>query len=248
MDCKNEKEIYKNNTIEWIELFRANVYMEMGLRNLTILKLSEMADMSVSTLSAFLYGNIRDMRLSNAIKLSKSLGICLDVLVGANTLSDCHVRLIDTYERLDRTSQCFLSWYAEHLLIRDETPRNGIQKVCINPLELKNGYMVLNRKSYTVGVQDKYNGKVFTGFSLPCDFYMPHFCKDEFLLVANDREPNVFETCIIRIGEAIYLAKKRNGKYYSIRDGKFRVEEEYVDEFIGYIVDSIELSQIHDIT
>ena len=68
---------------------------------------------------------------------------------------------------------------------------------------------------------------------------MPHYSPYDILLIANDRNPQGHEDSLLRIDGCLYIARRKieNGvaKYYSIRDGKFRKNEDDVDEVIGYI-------------
>lgn len=88
-------------------------------------------------------------------------------------------------------------------------------------------------------IGEEYRSKVFFGITMPCDNYMPIYSPYDILLVANDREPYCNENSLLRIDGQLRIAKRRveNGlaKYYSIRDGKFRINENDVDEVIGYI-------------
>ena len=65
----------------------------------------------------------------------------------------------------------------------------------------------------------------------------------DILLIANDREPHINENSLLRIDGQLRIAKRKveNGsaKYYSIRDGKFRIDEKDVDEVIGYVAGTI---------
>lgn len=244
----------RKNVPQWIRNFRGNLLREIELSGMNIKEFSVYSGISLSTLASFLYGKNSDMKLSSAIRISQSLGICLDILIGANTMSEHHVKLLENYDGLSESGKCLIMWYSEHLKTIKDNQYGNESRVCIMEMELKGGYMVLTRNCRTITLNEKYhlyNGKIFFGLTIPCDYYMPHYCKDEIVLVANDRNPNYNEHCIVRIGEAIYFARRKavGGKvqYSSIRDGRFRVEEEYIDELIGYVVDTIDYSQIRGI-
>ena len=68
---------------------------------------------------------------------------------------------------------------------------------------------------------------------------MPTYSPYDILLIANDRNAKINENVLIRTDGNLFIAKRKveNGivKYYSIRDGKFRLSEDEVDEVIGYI-------------
>ena len=88
-------------------------------------------------------------------------------------------------------------------------------------------------------INEEYRYKIFFGITMPCDNYMPTYSPYDILLIANDREPRPKENSLIRVGANLFIAKRKveNGiaKYYSIRDGKYRLDENEVDQVIGYI-------------
>ena len=89
-------------------------------------------------------------------------------------------------------------------------------------------------------IGEECRGKVFFGITMPFEHYMPTYSPYDILLIANDRNANINENALIRIDGNLFLAKRKveNGsaKYYSIRDGKFRINEDDVDDVVGYIV------------
>ena len=78
---------------------------------------------------------------------------------------------------------------------------------------------------------------------MPCDHYMPVYSPYETLLIANDRLPMNNENCLIRVKKNVYIAKVKmendEMKFYSIRDGKFRLNRDEIDEVVGYIATTI---------
>ena len=69
---------------------------------------------------------------------------------------------------------------------------------------------------------------------------MPFYSPYDTLFIANDRPPKPFEHAVIRAGSYLFIAKRKfekgTTKYYSIRDGKYRLSESDIDELIGYVV------------
>jgi hypothetical protein len=72
---------------------------------------------------------------------------------------------------------------------------------------------------------------------------MPIYSPYDILLIANDREPIANEKSVLIRGDNLYLAKmmKVDGvkKFFSIRDGKFRVNADDVQEILGYIAATV---------
>ena len=102
--------------------------------------------------------------------------------------------------------------------------------------------MYVSEKDIT-DIGEEYRSKIFFGITMPCDHYMPTYSPYDILLIANDRNAQGKENSLLRIDGNLYIAKRKveNGiaKYYSIRDGKFRINEEDVNEVVGYIAGTI---------
>ena len=68
---------------------------------------------------------------------------------------------------------------------------------------------------------------------------MPTYSPYDILLIANDRNAKTNENVLIRTDGNLFITKRKveNGlvKYYSIRDGKFRLNENDIDKVVGYI-------------
>ena len=94
-------------------------------------------------------------------------------------------------------------------------------------------------------IDNEYSYKVFFGITMPCDNYMPAYSPYDILLIANDRQPTSHENSIIRVNGCLFIAKKKNNEYFSIRDGKFRLNEQEIDEHIGYVACTIRNDDVH---
>ena len=98
------------------------------------------------------------------------------------------------------------------------------------------------RNPYEIDITEidkEYSCKVFFGITMPCDHYMPAYSPYDILLIANDRQPTPHENSLIRVNGCLFIAKKKNNEYFSIRDGKFRLNEHEIDEHIGYVACTI---------
>ena len=89
--------------------------------------------------------------------------------------------------------------------------------------------------------------QIFLGIKLGCDYYMPYYTPYDTLLIANDRKPKSNENSVIIYGNQVFIAHRKVeyegnqeiAKYYNIRNDRFFVNEEDVDEVIGYIIQSL---------
>ena len=249
---KKEKlnELSKNlsaNRDNFISAFRHNLFMYIDEKDITIKDISEESDVPFSTLNTFLYGNSKDIKLSTAVKLAKALNVSIDELIGAETINEVSRESIAICRNLPDNALYLVRWYIRYIdsLNRKNEPHR--RYVSVMELECNhNGNLKITTNYRHIDITDigeEYRSKVFFGITMPCDHYMPIYSPYDILLIANDRNAKTNENVLIRTDGNLFLAKRKveNGivKYYSIRDGKFRLNENEADEVIGYIATKI---------
>ena len=232
---------------DYMSAFRKNLFMYVDEKDITIKEISETADIPFSTLNSFLYGNTNDVKLSTAVKLAKALKISIDELVGAETISDVSRESIAICRNLPDNAVYLIRWYIRY--IDSLNKKNEPHRRYVSVMELEcnhNGNLKITTNYRHIDITDigeEYRSKVFFGITMPCEHYMPTYSPYDILLIANDREAKENENVLIRTDGNLFLAKRKiengNAKYYSIRDGKFRLDEDDVDEVIGYIANVI---------
>ena len=240
------KKISRNlsaNSDDFMSAFRKNMFMYLEEKDITIKEISEEADVPFSTLNTFLYGDSKDIKLSTAVKLAKALNVSIDELIGAETINEVSRESISICRNLPDNAVYLIRWYIR--CIDSLNKKNEPRRRYVSVMELEcnhNGNLKITTNYRHIDITDigeEYRSKVFFGITMPCDNYMPIYSPYDILLVANDREPYYNENSLLRIDGQLRIAKRRveNGlaKYYSIRDGKFRINENDVDEVIGYI-------------
>ena len=245
---KKEKlnELSKNlsaNRDDFISAFRHNLFMYIDEKDITINDISEKANVPFSTLTSFLYGNSKDIKLSTAVKLARALDVSIDELVGADTINEVSRESIAICRNLPDNALYLIRWYIRY--IDSLNKKNEPHKRYVSVMELEcnaNGNLKITSNYRHIDITDigeEYRSKIFFGITMPCDHYMPTYSPYDILLIANDREPYRNENSLLRIDGQLRIAKRKieNGiaKYYSIRDGKFRINEEDVDEVVGYV-------------
>lgn len=228
---------------DYMSAFRKNLFMYVDEKDITIKEISETADIPFSTLNSFLYGNTNDVKLSTAVKLAKALKISIDELVGAETISDVSRESIAICRNLPDNALYLIRWYIRY--IDGLNKKNEPHRRYVSVMELEcnhNGNLKITTNYRHIDITDigeEYRSKVFFGITMPCEHYMPTYSPYDILLIANDRDAKTNENVLIRTDGNLFLAKRKieNGiaKYYSIRDGKYRIDEKDVDEVIGYI-------------
>lgn len=245
---KKEKlnELSKNlsaNRDDFISAFRHNLFMYIDEKDITIKDISEKANVPFSTLNSFLYGDSKDIKLSTAVKLARALDVSIDELVGADTINEVSRESIAICRNLPDNALYLVRWYIRY--IDSLNKKNEPHKRYVSVMELEcnaNGNLKITSNYRHIDITDigeEYRSKIFFGITMPCDHYMPTYSPYDILLIANDREPYRNENSLLRIDGQLRIAKRKieNGiaKYHSIRDGKFRINEEDVDEVVGYV-------------
>ena len=240
------KKISKNlsaNRDDFISAFRKNMFMYLEEKDITIKDISEQSDVPFSTLNTFLYGNSKDIKLSTAVKLAKALNVSIDELIGAETINEVSRESIAICRNLPDNALYLIRWYIRYIDSLNKKNEPHRRYVSVMDLECNhNGNLKITTNYRHIDITDiseEYRSKVFFGVTIPCEHYMPTYSPYDILLIANDRNAKINENVLIRTDGNLFIAKRKveNGivKYYSIRDGKFRLSEDEVDEVIGYI-------------
>lgn len=228
---------------DYMKSFRKNVDMYVSEKDITLREIAEMADMPFETLKNFLYKDSTDCKLSTAVKLARAFNVSIDELVGAETINEVSRESIAICRNLPDNALYLVRWYIRY--IDSLNKKNEPHKRYVSVMELEcnsNGNLKITSNYRHIDITDigeEYRSKIFFGITMPCDHYMPTYSPYDILLIANDREPYRNENSLLRIDGQLRIAKRKieNGiaKYYSIRDGKFRINEEDVDEVVGYV-------------
>ena len=232
---------------DYMKSFRKNVDMYISEKDITLREVAEMADMPFDTLKNFLYKDSVDCKLSTAVKLARAFNVSIDELIGAETINEVSRESIAICRNLPENDLYLIRWYIRYINSLNKHNEPNKRYVSVMQLECNNNgnlKMTTNYKHIDVTDIDKEQRcKIFFGITMPCDHYMPAYTPYDILLIANDRNPQCNENSLLRIDGFLHIAKRKVedsvAKYYSIRDGKFRINEEDVDEVVGYIVGAL---------
>lgn len=243
---ENLKKISNNlvaNRDNFWQAFRTNLFKYIENKEITMSDIANKSGVNYNTINTFLYGHTSDAKISNIINIARALEVSIDELVGAGTINDVTLESIRMCRNLPENDLYLVRWFIRYLdTLNKKTEPNMryVSTMILTPnnngdLKITSNY----EKTDITGLIDPIKGKVFLGLKLCCENYMPYYSPHDIILIANDRPPKHSEHVIIRIGNCIYISKKKmeNGevKYFSIRDGKFRLNENEVDEMIGYV-------------
>ena len=228
---------------DYMKSFRKNVDMYISEKDITLREVAEIADMPFDTLKNFLYKDSADCKLSTAVKLARAFNVSIDELIGAETINEVSRESIAICRNLPDNALYLIRWYIRYIDSLNKKNEPHRRYVSIMELECNhNGNLKITTNYRHIDITDigeEYRSKVFFGITMPCEHYMPTYSPYDILLIANDRDAKTNENVLIRTDGNLFLAKRKieNGiaKYYSIRDGKFRLDEDNVDEVIGYV-------------
>lgn len=228
---------------DYISAFRKNLFMYIEDKDITIKDISEASGVPFSTLNTFLYGDSKDAKLSTAVKLAHALGVSIDELVGADTINSITRESLSICRNLPDNELYLIRWYIRYIASLNKNNEPNKRYISVMELECNNNGNLKITTNYrhieTTNIHEEFRSKIFFGITMPCDHYMPTYSPYDILLIANDRNPTT-ENSLLRINGSLYIAKRKVeggiAKYYSIRDGKFRLNESDVDEVVGYIV------------
>lgn len=236
----------KSDKENWMECFRGNVQMYVDEKDIRMSDIANKADLSVKTLDNFLHQKTKDCNLSTAVHICWALETSLDELVGAETIKPEARMAMALYRNLPEHDQYLVRWFVNYLMSLNAEEENKSIYRSVMDIECINGNLKLNSVYHRANISEvpsEMRTKIFFGIKMPCDHYMPVYSPYETLLIANDRMPMHNEHCLIRVKKNVYIAKVRiennEMKFYSIRDGKFRLNRDEIDEVVGYIATTI---------
>lgn len=231
--------------------FRTNLRTYVDEKDISLENISEQANISVETLKTLLYGKSNDCKLSTAVALARALEISIDELVGAGTIDPMVCESIQITRNLPDMLVYFLRWairYHEKMLKEHKITTKAIN--VMQPEFTSAGNLVLTNNFDLVdfpNLPDAISYKVFMGFRIPSDTYMPAFAEGDILLLANDRNPLQNETVLVSSKGYAKIVKRKEeyvdgckvAKYYSIRNNSFLTTEADADDIIGYVAKTI---------
>ncbi len=242
---KLSKKLLTDKEQPFMDNLRHNLDLYISDKDITLTEISDSSGVPFATLNNILYKKTKpqDCKLSTALALAKALNVSVDELVGAGTMDENEREMLAICRNLPDNSLYLIQWYIKHQEIMNKSVRKGKRILSVmEPLCNHHGNMKMTDyyKHIDITDLDKENrSKVFFGLKIPSDNYMPMYSPYDILLVANDRNPNINEPIIILNDDSLYLLQRKveNGvaKLYSLRDGKFRMNEDDVDEVIGYV-------------
>lgn len=229
--------------VESSDILRQNILRYAEKNGMTIVEVANKSDIPINTLNSFMHRLANDMKVSNAGKIAKVFGISVDELINADTLHESTRESLRMCRELPDNDLYLVRWFIRYLysLNKKSEPNKRYISAIIPELTNNGDFKITSnyKKIEITEVEEPIRSKVFVGCKITCDYFMPHYMPGDVILIANDRPPKPNENAIVRADKYLFIAKRKieNGiaKYYSIRDGKYRIDESEVDELIGYV-------------
>lgn len=238
---KKEKWEFSHNHFETM---RKNVYNLMVERNMTVKQLAELANLSIETVKTFLYDkDAKDCKLSTAIAIAKALNMTIAELAETETMDPRAIENMKIYRELPESSKTFIDFIiSQQKFMHEEHKSQRVIKmmlpVCHNTGNLKKTNVYENYNIDNIGSEDLH--RIFMAIKIPCEHYLPHYMKNDILLIANDRDAHANENSVIIVNDNLIITRRviENGKpkYYGIRDNVLRSEDDDRIYVVGYIV------------
>lgn len=240
------KEISNNliaNRVDFISTFRQNLFKYIDDKEITLNDISIESGIPVNTLNTFLYGKSNDTRISNVVKLAHALEVSIDELVGAETIPELTRESLKMSRNLPENDLKLVRWFIRYLDEKNQNldPKKRYISVMMPRMDNNGDFEITAdyTKIEITDFQEPLRSKIFMGFNIICDHYMPYYGNGNIILIANDRPPKPNEHAVARVGKYLFIVRRvvENGtaKYYSVRDGKYRIDELETSELMGYI-------------
>lgn len=232
----------------YIESFRKNLFMYVDRKDITLSELAEAADVSISTLRSFMYGNSTDCHVSLVVKLAKALGVSCDELLGSGTISAQTCESLQLMRQLPESFTHFVRWaihYHFGMLSAKKVTHQAVEIMFAEyadngNLKTTNNFEVMDISD----LNDDIRPKIFLGIRIPGDSYEPLYYEGDILLVANDRNARNGETVVVTTEDNMWFLKYKEEKdegekkvnYYSLRNGKKLLSKDDTNFVLGYVV------------
>ena len=239
---------FMSNRDNWMYAFRYNINLFVVNKIYTLREIAEMAEVPFSTLSAFLYGDATDCKLSTVVKLARALGISIDELIGAGTIEPDIQEFIAMSRELESHHRNVIRGFVRHQYNMHAGTPEKVKRISVLLPECQSGSLRTTTASEPIDITHlpaAIRSNACVGVRIPCDHYEPHYFQDEIILLGADREAHNGERCVVRYGGNLYICIKRiehpGGKelikYMSVMDSRqvlFTREE--IDDKCGYVI------------
>ena len=221
--------------------------MYINEKDITLQEIADAADVSVSTLRSFVYGDNADCRVSMVVKLAKVLNVSCDELLGAGTISEQTCQSLQLVRMMPESFTHFVRWaihYHYDRLTQGEPTSKLIE--IMRPICADNGNIKMTNDFDIIDIKNlgpSLSPKIFMGIRIPCNHYVPNYFKGDILLLANDRCSRKEENVVVAFDEFMWIVNRKeeieDGKkvdnFYSLRDSNRKAPKGNIGMILGYV-------------
>lgn len=223
-----------------------NLHDYLETKDMSQREFSDKTDIPFETLRSIIYRKTNTCRLDTAVAIAKQLGMTLDEVVGSGLVPVEVEQDMKIIKNFTHTEKELLHWYIQKIQRRHQKYPGKkfvtvMTPICTDSgLKATNDYSAFNVSALPSNVAHT----AFFGIEIPCEHYMPHYCKGNKLLISSDRKPRLSEHCLVNIGNDLYIAiyHEENGlpKLKSIINKRPYTFEITANDVVGYVSHIIE--------
>lgn len=193
-----------------------NLHDYLETKDMSLREFSDKTDIPFETLRSIIYRKTNTCRLDTAVAIARQLGMTLDEVVGSGLVPQELTDEMKIVRTFSNTEKELLHWYIRKIDRRHQKYPGKkfvtvMSPICFDSsLKTTNDYTALN----VTGFPQHVIQTAFFGIEIPCEHYMPHYCRGNILLIASDRKPRLSEHCLVNVGDNLYIAvyHEENGK------------------------------------
>lgn len=231
------------------ETFSKNVNILKDHYGFTLQEIADGSELPLETVKSIVYYENKDYKITALSKMATFFNLSMEELCGSDCLA---YRTIDSMQKLRMTEGKFNHYIAAQIDWMYNSTKNDYEKYVpvyapkCDPStgSLKHDIRYVEKPLDISNVAAAIKPKVVTALKIPCNHYVPYYYQNDYLLLANDRNPNPEETVAVIMSGHIWLCKVVNkikdGEYiremYSIIDNHYCGNIKDVDQILGYVV------------
>lgn len=225
-----------------VDAFEANVYACKEASGYTWQEIADATGVPLDGLKRISMRSNSDYKMSTLLRLAAFFHLSADELAGTATISEQTIKSIQMLRKLDPSYREFfrsvIQWVHDYLLVHKpikksvpvmEPPCNGSGNLVYSMRNIRSPLDISD-------IEESLIPKIIQAVRVPCDHYMPYYCKGDYLLLAKDRAPLPDEVLVVVVSGCLWFGiQKSDGYLYSIVDGHRCGKLSEVDQILGYV-------------
>ena len=216
------------NFSPYFQALLKNLYKYLNEHDMSLHEFSDKTDIPFETVRSIYYKKTNTCKIKTAVQIARQLGMSLDELTESNLVDPLAAESLALAKQLTPTEKELVHWFIKKTVRRHEK-HPGKKFVTVMTPICTSGALRATKDYSAIDVTDFPRPVVqtaFFGVVIPCEHYMPHYCRGNILLVASDRNPRPSEHCVVSMGDDLYVAiyYEENG----IREGFAGFDDKHI--------------------